>query len=136
LDASGQSESDAVAAYKASIVARVRLAVGDRGWREVARDTGYNRETVRRYCTKGGFDGDWLMRVAAAYGVNGHWLLTGDGPMRACEIVTDALKAARVGALAEALGDRLDRLASGAGERAAPATGRLDGSTRGTNQVM
>ena len=50
--------------------------------REIARCTGYNHETIRRYMLTGQVRGHFVVVFAEAFGLSPGWLLTGRGPRR------------------------------------------------------
>ena len=51
--------------------------------REIARCTGYNHETIRRYMLRGNVPAHFVVAFADAFGVGPVWVLTGKGAMRA-----------------------------------------------------
>jgi hypothetical protein len=61
---------------------RLELVIVGSTWRSLSERTGFNHETLRRACLKGRIIRAELIAVLAdLYGVSGHWLLTGRGPM-------------------------------------------------------
>lgn len=61
----------------AALHERVMIAVGTRPFREVARLTRLNPETVRRYMRGQAPKAEFLSRLCSALDVSGDWLLTG-----------------------------------------------------------
>ena len=62
---------------------RLRQVLDDRGMSQadLARELGVGVATVSEWFTRGRVpNGDVMLRLPLALGVNGHWLLTGDGP--------------------------------------------------------
>ncbi|HET7231082.1 MAG TPA: helix-turn-helix transcriptional regulator [Longimicrobium sp.] len=62
---------------------RLRQVLDDRGMSQadLARELGVGVATVSEWFTRGRVpNGDVMLRLPAALGVSGHWLLTGQGP--------------------------------------------------------
>ncbi|HEU4558460.1 MAG TPA: helix-turn-helix transcriptional regulator [Longimicrobium sp.] len=62
---------------------RLRQVLDDRGMSQadLARELGVGVATVSEWFTRGRVpNGDVMLRLPAALNVNGHWLLTGEGP--------------------------------------------------------
>lgn len=96
---------------------RVRAAAGERTNRVLADLTGASPETVRRYMSGQAPSVEFLSAFCCALDINGDWLLTGRGPMKAVDVKHHALGEARaadlLGAMAgsiETLIDRVDRM--------------------------
>lgn len=86
-------------------------------YREVAELTASSPETVRRYMGGQSPSAEFLIRLCQRKGINGQWLLTGQGAMRASEIRAATLREAGPGELMsavavalETLRERVDRL--------------------------
>lgn len=60
-----------------AVVARLRQAVADRSYRQIADDTDTHPETVRRYLTDGTPCARFIAAVCRAYGVSADWVLLG-----------------------------------------------------------
>lgn len=65
--------------YCINLANRLNAVTGGVSLREAAKATGYNHETIRRYCNKGKCPADFLVAAAYAFGVSPGWLLTGPG---------------------------------------------------------
>lgn len=96
---------------------RMVAVVGQRTFRHVGKLTDTHHETVRRYLSGQAPSVEFIAQLAASLGINGHWLLTGQGPMRSSEVRAHALKQAdasellsAMAATIESLADRLDRI--------------------------
>lgn len=63
---------------------RMRMVVGNRTYAAVARATGCNDETVRRYLSGGRVSVDFIIALAECYGVSADWLLLGRGRPDGC----------------------------------------------------
>ena len=103
IDAAGNAEPD-------PLHDRLREAIGDRTNRHVSELTGTHPETVRRYLNGQSPSVEFLGRLCGALRLNGEWLLTGRGPMRADEVRTEALRTADASDLLTALANTVDRL--------------------------
>jgi len=86
-------------------------------YREIGEITGTNAETARRYITGQAPSVEFVIRLCQRKGVNGQWLLSGQGPMRVSEIKSASLRDAGPGELLSAMAvaietmrDRLDRV--------------------------
>lgn len=64
---------------------RLRLVTAGWSFRQLGAATGVHPETVRRYMQGHSPSAEFLCGLCAALGVNGDWLLTGRGSMRAGE---------------------------------------------------
>lgn len=96
---------------------RLLEAAGKRSYREIAALTDIHPETVRRYMQGQAPSAEFLEAACTRLGLNGDWLLTGRGPMKASDVSGAALKAAKAGDLLSALAgtveslvDRVDRM--------------------------
>lgn len=96
---------------------RLLAAVGERSYRVVSELTGTNHESVRRYLQGQAPSAEFLVAVCRSMGINAHWLLTGQGPMRVEHWKSEALRQAdpadllsAMAAMMEALIDRVERL--------------------------
>lgn len=96
---------------------RLHDAAGSRTFRAIASLTDQNHETVRRYMQGAAPSVEFLAAFCESLGLNGNWLLTGQGPMRAEEMRGEALSKANPTELLtatagnlEQLDDRVDRL--------------------------
>lgn len=94
---------------------RLRTVVGQRTYRELSELTCINAETVRRYVLGQPPSVDFVMGLCKSQGVNPTWLLTGDGPMRASEVKSFALRDANAHELLAAVAFTLERLAERVG---------------------
>jgi len=90
--------------------ARLTAVVGERTYRRVGELTGTHPETVRRYMQGQAPSAEFLVGVCRALGVNGNWLLTGQGPRRVDEIRAEALGQADAGELLTAISNTLTAL--------------------------
>lgn len=95
---------------------RLREVLKDLTCREAGEMTGVHPESVRRYLQGRAPNADFLLSLCMAMGLNGHWLLTGQGPMLAKDVEAWSLERARPPALIRALSgsveswmSRLDR---------------------------
>jgi hypothetical protein len=95
---------------------RLRAAAGQRTKRTLSQLTNTPSETVRRYMTTQAPAAEFLSLFCSSLGINGDWLLTGRGPMKASDVKHHALGEARAGDLLgamagsiEVLIDRVDR---------------------------
>lgn len=72
---------------RAAFLARVGEAMRRRGWSQqaLAGALDVTQATVSGWFAKGSFPGEVILRMPAALGVDGHWLLTGEGPMEAVD---------------------------------------------------
>lgn len=93
-----------------SLHQRLRAAAGDRSFRHLADVTGTSAESVRRYMAGHAPSAEFLSGLCAGLGLNGEWLLTGRGPMRAAEVRTRALREANASELLNAMATTLERL--------------------------
>ena len=96
---------------------RLLAAAGDRTYRRMGDLTGTHPETVRRYLQGQSPSVEFISAICSALEINGQWLLTGEGPMKAADAKHHALRHADPGELLSAiagtldtLGERLDRL--------------------------
>jgi len=96
---------------------RLQDAAGKRTFRAIASMTGQNHETVRRYMQGASPSVEFISAFCESLGLNANWLLTGDGPMRVCDLRPEALAQANPTELLtatagniEKLDDRVDRL--------------------------
>ncbi len=96
-----------------------RLAAVTAGmtYREIGEITGTNAETARRYITGQAPSVEFVIRLCQRKGINGQWLLSGQGPMRVSDIKSASLREAGPGELLSAMAvaietmrDRLDRV--------------------------
>lgn len=89
---------------------RLKVAAGERNYRELASLTDTSPETVRRYMLGQSPSADFLSSLCNSTGVNGEWLLTGRGPVHKREIRTHALREANVSELLAAMSTTLETL--------------------------
>lgn len=96
---------------------RMKIAAGERTYRQIGKLTSTHAESVRRYMQGQAPSVEFLSALCAALEINGSWLLTGQGPMNDHEIQPFALRAAGTPDLLRALSDtvsvlirRVDRL--------------------------
>lgn len=89
---------------------RLTRAAGDRTYRALAELTRTNAETCRRYMQGQSPSAEFLAAFCAALGINGDWLLTGQGPMRVSDARAHALRQADPGELLAAMANTLDTL--------------------------
>lgn len=71
-----------VAAHHSDIAERLHRVAAGLSFSEVARRTGTNRETARRYMTLGRPSAEFLAHFCAHFAVSGTWVLTGIGDPR------------------------------------------------------
>ncbi len=88
---------------------RLASAVGSRTCREIGELTGVHAESVRRYLQGRSPSAEFLVELCRSLKLNGHWLLTGEGPMFAGEITPRALDSAEPPALLQSLATSLSR---------------------------
>lgn len=89
---------------------RLAAAAGDRTYRHLADLTGQNAETVRRYMQGQAPSVEFLSKLAHSLQLNGSWLLTGQGPMRAGDVKGHALREAHAAELLHAMANTLTQL--------------------------
>ena len=89
---------------------RIRIAVGERTYREIGSLTGTHAESVRRYMQGQSPSVEFLTGLCASLGINGDWLLTGEGPMQQSEIRDHALRKAGTPDLLRAMSDTVSML--------------------------
>jgi transcriptional regulator with XRE-family HTH domain len=96
---------------------RLRIAVGERTYRQIARLTDTHPESVRRYMQGQTPNVDFLINLCTALGINASWLLLGGGPMHLQDVRPHALRTADAADLLRAVSEnitgmigRLDRL--------------------------
>ncbi|MCA9294317.1 MAG: helix-turn-helix transcriptional regulator [Phycisphaerales bacterium] len=105
-----QNEPEAQAVWLGGLHTRLQLVLQGVSHNAVARTTGYNSETVRRYRTKTEPSARFVKRICEEYGVTPTWLLTGEGEQTTqaqCEAIANGLDFAAVLTL---LGQRLNEL--------------------------
>lgn len=96
---------------------RLRVAAGERTYRQLGKLTGTHPESVRRYMQGQTPSVEYLSSLCSALEINASWLLTGQGPLHVHEVQPHALRAAEAPDLLRALSDnvsvlirRVDRL--------------------------
>lgn len=89
---------------------RLRTIAGQRSYRVLGDLTGQNVETVRRYMLGQSPSVEFVSSLCASLGINGHWVLTGRGPIRASDIRSDALSSSTPADLLSAIAGALERL--------------------------
>lgn len=89
---------------------RLRIATGNRTYRNIGEMTGTHHETVRRYLTGQPPAVEWLSRFCAVMGVSTEWVVTGKGPMKRSDARAHALSEANVSELLAAMSKMLERL--------------------------
>ncbi|MFG0306280.1 MAG: helix-turn-helix domain-containing protein [Phycisphaerales bacterium JB040] len=72
------NRSKATTSTASSIADRLREAVAGDTVAGVARRTGYNAETTRRYLNEGRVPAEFIAALSRAYGVDASWLIHGD----------------------------------------------------------
>jgi hypothetical protein len=60
---------------------RLELIIAGASVRMLSERTGINHESLRRMLRRGVINAEYVAALADLYGVSGHWLLTGRGPM-------------------------------------------------------
>ena len=65
-----------------SLSERLRLVRGSVTQKAFAEELGLHENTVANAERRGSATNEYLLKIAAARGINLHWLLTGQGPMR------------------------------------------------------
>jgi transcriptional regulator with XRE-family HTH domain len=83
--------------YREGLAARLQDISGGLSFSEVARRTGVNRETARRYLTHGKPSAEFLARFCDAFGVQGTWLLCNRGPKFDTRSTMTEVRVRRVG---------------------------------------
>lgn len=91
---------------------RLLKAVGERTYRKIASLSKTHPKTVRRYMQGQTPSVEFLASLARGLGLNGSWLLTGDGPVRQSEVRGDALRDADVSELLTAMADTIENVDS------------------------
>lgn len=91
---------------------RLVAAAGSITYRALGELTGVHPENVRRYMQGQAPSAEFLSAFCQQLGINGEWMLTGRGPMKAVEVRADALTKANPGELLGALAGTVDRLTS------------------------
>lgn len=94
---------------------RMREATGDRTLRAIGELTGHHPENVRRWMGGHAPSVEFLAALCDGLGLNGHWLLTGEGPSRRAPAGAIGAEGAAsllssVAAALERVEDRLTRL--------------------------
>jgi len=93
---------------------RLNAAAGGASYRELGDLTQTHPETVRRYMHGQAPSAAFITNLCHAKGISGHWLLSGQGPMRTEDLKTHALKNADpnelMGAVANILSDLIERV--------------------------
>ncbi|HED53252.1 MAG TPA: hypothetical protein ENJ00_03510 [Phycisphaerales bacterium] len=89
---------------------RMLAAVGERTYRRIGEITGTHPETVRRYLQGQSPSVEFISSMCTALGINGQWMLTGEGAMRVADATTHALQHADPGEILAAIAGTLDRL--------------------------
>jgi hypothetical protein len=97
--------------YDAALRRRLNKALASISHEAAARLSGCNRESVRRWRTRSAAPACFLAAVAAELGVNGHWLLTGEGKMMRNEEVQETLRDVPTGVLLQEIAKRIERRA-------------------------
>lgn len=96
--------------YASGLHERLLSIVGQRSSRHVGDLTKTNHETVRRYLSGQAPSVEFLTALCKVFGINGDWLLTGRGPIKASDAKGEALREADAGELLTALSDAVERL--------------------------
>jgi|GEM_PF-2978099 len=73
----------AISPGDSTISTRLAVAIGEDSIAGMARKTGYNAETVRRYLNGGRVPASFVAAVSREYGVDAAWLVLGDPDGRA-----------------------------------------------------
>ncbi len=89
---------------------RLVAAAGSITYRALGELTGVHPENVRRYMQGQAPSAEFLASFCHQLGINGEWMLTGRGPMKAVEVRADALTRANPGELLGALAGTVERL--------------------------
>lgn len=93
-----------------SLSERLRLLRGSTTQKAFAQELGLHENTISNAERRGSAPNEYLLKIAAARGINLHWLLTGQGPMRVFEadptLLQETLGLALADALRAALGSR------------------------------
>jgi transcriptional regulator with XRE-family HTH domain len=105
-----------------SLTERLRLVRGSATQKAFAAELGLHENTVSNAERRGSASHEYLLKIAAARGINLHWLLTGQGPMRLFEndptLLQETLSLALADALRAALGSRYASVPIGTRARA------------------
>lgn len=91
---------------------RMKEVIGPRSFREVAKITNTNHETVRRYMQGQTPSVEFLTALCDALRVNTTWMLLGQGPMRSSDTRAHVLKEANAHELLGAIAETLEALAA------------------------
>jgi hypothetical protein len=89
---------------------RLVAAAGSITYRALGELTGVHPENVRRYMQGQAPSAEFLSAFCQQLGINGEWMLTGRGPMKAVEVRADALTRANPSELLGALAGTVERL--------------------------
>lgn len=89
---------------------RLVAAAGSITYRALGELTGVHPENVRRYMQGQAPSAEFLAAFCQQLGINGEWMLTGRGPMKALEVRADALTKANPSELLGALAGTVERL--------------------------
>ena len=89
---------------------RMLAAAGERTYRRIGEITATHPETVRRYLQGQSPSVEFISAMCGALGINGQWVLTGEGAMRVADATTHALQHADPGEILAAIAGTLDRL--------------------------
>lgn len=89
---------------------RLVAAAGSITYRALGELTGVHPENVRRYMQGQAPSAEFLASFCQQLGINGEWMLTGKGPMKALEVRADALTRANPSELLGALAGTVERL--------------------------
>lgn len=100
---SPQLRQDAALAMEAAVGARLELARNGYSFRDLARMTGCNPESVRRYHRTGQPSFEYILRLCPALGISPNWLMSGVGAPMADDPVNRLLKDATEAELFDAL---------------------------------
>ena len=95
--------------FERELARKVQVVCANRSIHEIARLTGTNPETTRRYVR--GFSppsAEFLAGLCMALGLSGEWILNGRGPAQSASFCDEVLRSASLRQLLGAVADRVD----------------------------
>ncbi len=105
----------------AGVRLRIRQGTGIANYRELARATGCNAETVRRYMTVGVPNLGFIMAVCKSWNISANWVLFGVGPQHGLDLTSHVICEVKAESLREVVGELVRAIGEGMRElRQAP----------------
>ncbi len=98
------------ASTESGLHGRLAAVAGQMTFRRLGEITNTNQETVRRYMSGQSPSAEFLAALCRAMGVNGRWLLTGQGPAKVTDLRAHALTEANSAELMTAISNTLTAL--------------------------